>query len=241
MSTFFAHAVQVGFFLNISRFQASFFVNQPTGHPSRPAPALISSVYLWAIRLSHDPSVKAHEAAYLDRATQDAATALSGTHPEKIIHTIQAEVLLANFFFASGRFFEGKYHVTTAISLVFSAGLHRIRSNSPQQPQSSADNRLSAPRDSTEEGERILALWTVLNLDKEWAVALEERPNFEYSTHALATKIDTPWPLEMEDFQQVCHTHARILTRSDRILGSSTCTSTHIEYHSKFSQRSVDS
>ncbi|KAF8873966.1 hypothetical protein CPB84DRAFT_1798041 [Gymnopilus junonius] len=199
MSTFLAHAAQVGFFLNVPRFQASFFINQPTG---RPSPALISSAYLWAIRFSHDPSVKVHEAAYLDRATQDAATALSGTHPERIMHTIQAEVLLANYFFASGRFFEGKYHVTTAISMVFSAGLHRIRSATPQQSQTSADNRLSAPRDPTEEGERILALWTVLNLDKTWAIALEERPNFEYSSHALATKIDTPWPLEMEDFEQ---------------------------------------
>ncbi|KDR66507.1 hypothetical protein GALMADRAFT_80849 [Galerina marginata CBS 339.88] len=198
---FLAHAIQLGFFLNVPRFQASFFVNQPSGHPSRPAPALISSAYLWAIRLSHDPSIKAHEAAFLDRATQDAATTLSGNHPDKIIHSIQAEVLLATYFFANGRFFEGKYHVTTAVSMVFSAGLHRIRSATPQ-PGNGSSNRLSSPRDSTEEGERILALWTVLDLDKSWAVALEHAPNFEYSTHTLATKIDTPWPLEMEEFEQ---------------------------------------
>jgi len=203
---FVPHATQLGLFLNIQRFQASFLLNQPIGHSSRPAPALISSTYLWAIRLSHDPNVKSHEQTFLTRATQDAATALSGNHPEKIMHAIQAEVLLATYFFASGRFFEGKYHVTTAVSMVFSAGLHKIRSAVPppqQGPRSVGDARLPPLRDSTEEGERILALWTVLDLDKQWAVALEHTPNYEYSQHPMATKVDTPWPLEMEEFEQV--------------------------------------
>lgn len=205
ISNFLPHANQVGFFLNITRFQASFLLNYPLGHHARPSVALISATYLWAIRFSHDPSVKSHEQAYMNRAIQDASTALSGTHPDKIMHAIQAEVLLATYFFSSGRFFEGKYHVTTAISIVFSAGLHRIRSALPQQaPVGGTPTRLPTPRDSTEEGERILALWTVLDLDKHWAVALEESPNFEYSTNPLSTKVDTPWPLEMEEFEQVC-------------------------------------
>ncbi|KAF8965744.1 hypothetical protein BDZ97DRAFT_1658530 [Flammula alnicola] len=199
-----AEALRLGFFLNIPRFQASMLQGFPPGHPSRPAPALIYSVYLWAIRLSNDVTVKTHEAAYLFRATQDAGMALSGSHPNKILHSIQAEVLLATYFFANGRFFEGKYHVANAVSTAFSAGMHKIRSAAPAQGQSggSANNRMPRPRDSTEEGERILGAWTVLTLDKCWAVALEHTPNFEYSTHVLATKVDTPWPLEMEDFEQ---------------------------------------
>ena len=54
-----------------------------------------------------------------------------------------------------------------------------------------------------EEGERIICAWTVFNLDKSEAVALDDYPNFEQSTHALVAKIDTPWPLDMDEFEQV--------------------------------------
>ena len=114
------------------------------------------------------------------------------------MHSIQAEILLATYFFSNGRFFEGKYHVANAVSTAISAGLHKIRSNSPSTPPT-----LPAHRDMIEEGERIICAWNVFNLDKCWAVALDDAPNFEYSTHALAAKIDTPWPLDMDEFEQV--------------------------------------
>jgi len=170
----------------------------PPGHPSRPSPALIFSTYLFAIRISDDPLVKSNEAAYLIRATQEAATALSGNHPYKVMHSIQAEVLLATYFFSNGRFFEGKYHVANAASTAVSAGLHKIRSTSPILPAT-----LPPHRDAVEEGERIICAWNVFNLDKCWAVALEDSPNFEHSNHVLASKIDTPWPLDMDEFEQV--------------------------------------
>ncbi|KIM36232.1 hypothetical protein M413DRAFT_449285 [Hebeloma cylindrosporum] len=206
LSGFLPYASEMGLFLNIPCFHASILQAHPIGHQSRPAPALIYATYLWAIRLSRDPSVKAYESAYLHRATQDAATILSGSHPNKILHSIQAEVLLATYFFANGRFFEGKYHLSNAVSTVFSARMHKIRSSEPSQQQvASQSSRMPSPRDPVEEGERIIGLWTVLTLDKTWAVALESPPNFEHSMHALATKVDTPWPLEMEDFE-----HARL-------------------------------
>ena len=204
LSGFLPHASEMGLFLNIPRFRASMMQAHPIGHQSRPAPSLVYTTYLWAIRLSQDPSVKAYESAYLHRATQDAATILSGSHPNKILHSIQTEVLLSTYFFANGRFFEGKYHLSNAVSTVFSAKMHRIRSYEPSQQQATSQApRMPSPRDSVEEGERILGLWTVLTLDKTWAIALENSPNFEHSTHALATRVDTPWPLEMEDFEQV--------------------------------------
>ncbi|KAH9474359.1 hypothetical protein JR316_0012817 [Psilocybe cubensis] len=203
INNFMPHAGQIGFFLNLPRFQASLLNGQAPGRMTRPSCALAAATYLWAIRLSNDRSVKAHEHTYLTRATQQAATALSGQHPDRVMQSIQAEVLLATYFFANGRFFEGKYHVTTAVSMVFSAGLHKIRSSAPQQQSvTGSSTRLPEPKDSIEEGERIMALWTVLDLDKHWAIALEHTPNFEYSTHPLATKVDTPWPLEMDEFEQ---------------------------------------
>ncbi|CAA7263447.1 unnamed protein product [Cyclocybe aegerita] len=207
LATFMPYATDFGFFLHLPRFRASMFQAQAPGHPARPAPALIFSVYLWAIRLSNDPTMQANEEAYLTRATQEASTALLGNHPNKVMHSIQAEVLLANYFFAQGRFLEGKYHLATAVSTALSAGLHKIRSASPGggSPVASVgagNNQLAPARDAVEEGERIIAGWTVFTMDKVWAVALDYEPNFLHSTHAMGTKIDTPWPLEIEEFEQ---------------------------------------
>lgn len=201
------------------RFQASLLNGQAPGRMTRPSCALAAATYLWAIRLSNDPSVKVHEQTYLTRATQEAATALSGPHPDRVMQSIQAEVLLSTYFFANGKFFEGKYHVTTAVSMVFSAGLHKIRSATPQQQHITGSSaRFPEPKDSIEEGERIMALWIVLDLDKHWAVALEHTPNFEFSTHSLSTKIDTPWPLEMEEFEQVRQSNIIMITMIDDIM-----------------------
>ena len=198
LNGFLPFASEFGFFLNIPRFQASMLQAFPPGHPSRPSPALIYSTYLLAICISNNPRVKPKEAAYLTRATQEAATALSGNHPHKIIHSIQAEVLLATYFFSNGRFFEGKYHVGNAVSTAISVGLHKLRSSSPV-----ASVSLPPHHDMIEEGERIICAWNVFNLDKCWAVALDDSPNFEHSTHTLGAKIDTPWPLDMDEFEQV--------------------------------------
>ena len=198
INNFLQFATEFGFFLNIPRFQASMFQAYPPGHPSRPSPALIFSTYLFAIRISNDPLVKPNETAYLIRATQEAVMALSGNHPHKIMHSIQAEILLAIYFFSIGKFLEGKYHVATAVSTATSAGLHKLRSSS-----STLLVTLPPHRDMIEEGERIICAWNVFNLDKCWAIALNDHPNFEYSIHALAPNIDTPWPLDMDEFEQV--------------------------------------
>ena len=198
LNYFLPFAPEFGFFLNIPRFHVSMLQPYPLGHPSRPSPALIFSTYLFAILISNDPLVKPNEGAYLKRANQEAATALSGNHPHKVMHSIQAEVLLANYYISTGKFFEGKYHIANAVSTAISAGLHKLRSSGPSSPVT-----IPPHRDVIEEGERIICAWNVFNLDKCWAVALNDTPNFEYSTHALAAKIDTPWPLDMDEFEQV--------------------------------------
>ena len=198
LNNFLPFATEFGFFLNIPRFHASMLQAFPPGHPSRPSPALIFSTYLFAICISNDPLVKPNQPAYLKRALQEAATALSGNHPHKVMHSIQAEILLAIYFFSNGKFFEGKYHVANAVSTAISAGLHKLRSSGP-----TSQSTLPPHRDVIEEGERIICAWNVFNLDKCWAIALDDSPNFEHSNHALAAKIDTPWPLDMDEFEQV--------------------------------------
>lgn len=205
LANFFHYSSEFGFFLSVRRIHRGMVDTSPPGHPSRPAPALIFAIYLWAIHVSTDPAVKSNEGSYLTRAIQEAATSLSVDHPYKIMHSIQAEVLLSTYFFANGRFFEGKYHLANAVSTTLSAGLHKIRSvNGSSSRSGGTPPPLAPPRDATEEGEHIMGAWTVFSLDKAWAVALDHTPNFEHSDHAMATKVDTPWPLEMEQFEQVC-------------------------------------
>ncbi|KAK7035933.1 Zn(2)-C6 fungal-type domain-containing protein [Favolaschia claudopus] len=195
IDTFLSCSSEVGFFLNAARFRQSALMRHPIGHPARPTPAVLVCVYLWGLRFSKQPNLIAQEPAFLSRALNLTAKSLSGIHPQKVMHTLQAEILLAYYFFASGRFLEGKYHTAAAVSLALSSGLHMVRSTKGAPPTS----LLPAARDAVEEGERIHAWWTVVVLDKAWAVAFNEDPHLQLQHQS--SSVDTPWPLEMEDYQ----------------------------------------
>ncbi|KAF9005320.1 hypothetical protein BDZ89DRAFT_1168952 [Hymenopellis radicata] len=190
IDSFLAHASEFGFFLHGPRFRQSALGHHSVGHPSRPLPALLSTAYLFGAALSGNAAVAAHHGAQLSRALAQVATSLSGNHPQKVMHTVQAEFLLAYFLFSSGRFLEGKYHISVAISLSVGAGLHKIRSSDGR-----CTHGLAPPHDSIEEGERIDACWTGLIVDQCWAVALAAPPN-------LTCQTDMPWPLEVEDYER---------------------------------------
>ena len=72
-----------------------------------PAAVLLDVVYLWAIHLSGSDEFTAYEGDYLSRALRTAVDALSDTHPSAVLHTIQAEVLLAHYFLKNTRFLQG--------------------------------------------------------------------------------------------------------------------------------------
>jgi Fungal specific transcription factor domain len=137
---------------------------------------------------------------------QQMSMALSSTHPKTVLHTMQAEVLLAHYFFRTSRLLEGRYHYNAAVSLAIGSGLHRIRSNRELVPalQFTGDIYSSppAPQDSVEEGERIDGFWTVFILDKCWSACLNS-PSLFTDDNALGTQIDTPWPLDTEGYEQV--------------------------------------
>ncbi|KIM38920.1 hypothetical protein M413DRAFT_29841 [Hebeloma cylindrosporum] len=200
LSHFFPYGTQLGLFLNIPRFKESFFQWKHIGHSSRPAPALIYATYLWAIRLSPDERVKQHEHSYLHQAIEESVTILSGSHPDKFLHSIQTEVLLATYFFTKGNFEEGRHRLSKAVLQVFSFNLHKIRSSDPWEQQPTDDE--TDQRNPVEEGEKILGLWTVLALDKLWAIATTNEPHFKHPTHESVSKVDTPWPPDMEDFEK---------------------------------------
>ncbi|KAK0493296.1 hypothetical protein EDD18DRAFT_1108087 [Armillaria luteobubalina] len=195
---FLACASEYGFFMNASRFRSAAL--DPSAYYTRPLPALMTTVYLLGIALSHTPSLTMHEKTFLERAQVDVSSALSSNyHPQRFVQTIQAEVLLAHYFLSSGRFLEGKYHVTTAVSLVLSTGLNKVRSD--RNTSTGQTPVLRAPRDAIEEGERVDACWTVLILDKSWAVALASVPNAVCPSEIVGLQLDTPWPLEVQDYE----------------------------------------
>ncbi|KAK0205166.1 hypothetical protein DFS33DRAFT_1274116 [Desarmillaria ectypa] len=170
---------------------------------AHPSTALLSAVYLWGVHLSPVSELSGYEPIVLQRAIQAAAQGLSTRHPQIVLHCIQAEVLLANYFFRNGRALEGKYHTTTAVSLVLSARLHRIRSTEPTSADSldvGVEATLPPPQDLVEEGERINAFWTVLILNNCWSAADGSPSNISYT--APDARVDLPWPLDMASYHR---------------------------------------
>ena len=133
----------------------------------------------------------------------------SGEHGHAIIAVLQAEVLLANYFFSLGRFLEGKYHTSAATSLAITCRLNSLGVPQNINPLgmnlihgqymgfTAADNG-----GAVNQGERVNAFWTVYILDKCWSVALGSPPSIaENSSHGV--RISTPWPLSMAQYEQV--------------------------------------
>jgi hypothetical protein len=205
MDNFLPNASQFGFFLNMSLFIRSSVLPFPLGHPYRPSPALLSTVYLWGLHLSQSDALRDHESIFRSRALQYVSSALSGMHPQMFLHTLQAEILLGSYFFRNGRFLEGKYHMSAAASLTISGGLNGIRRDSSDAADVVGDRSpsLPPPKDAVDEGERINGFWAALILDKCWSVALSSPSNFT-DDETLGTRIDTPWPLDDADYEQVC-------------------------------------
>lgn len=121
---------------------------------------------------------------------------------------MQAEVLIAYYFFRTGRCLEAKYHASGAATIALACGLHTLRSSNQTSPSpiSVAPNQISSlpqPRDTVEEGERINGFWTVFMLCKNLAVAVEAPENVCGIFEAPGVPIDTPWPLDMESYKEV--------------------------------------
>ncbi|KAJ7486163.1 Zn(2)-Cys(6) binuclear cluster domain-containing protein [Mycena galericulata] len=192
---FLLHGSQFGFFLNVQNFREAALGRSG----QRPAAVLLDVVHLLAIHLSGSAEYAAYEASYLSRALRTAVDALSGTHTiNTVIHCIQAEVLLSHYFLRNTRFLEGKYHLSAAVSLVISSGLHRIRSADPHAvcgPLGPAFRALAPPRDAIDENERINAFWTVLTLNNCWTTADGSPSNISYTVPDA--RIDTPWPVDV--------------------------------------------
>ncbi|EKM53301.1 uncharacterized protein PHACADRAFT_175699 [Phanerochaete carnosa HHB-10118-sp] len=59
----------------------------------------------------------------------------------------------------------------------------------------------AAAADAVEQGERVDAFWAVYVLDKCWSVALES-PSAISDSSTSGTRISTPWPLSIAQYEQ---------------------------------------
>ncbi|KAG7096360.1 hypothetical protein E1B28_003804 [Marasmius oreades] len=194
---FIQSSADLAFFLNTERFLHSFTTS------ARPSQALLNTIYLWGIHLSHEPQVRQHEPQFLAKALQSISHCLAGATSLRVLHTIQASVLIAQYFFRNSRILEGKYHMTAAHSLSIGARLHTIRSSAspPPPPTITSPTRgFPPPVDPIEEGEHIRAFWTVIILNTCWqSLDGESLSNMVY-TKEPGLRIDTPWPEDMDTY-----------------------------------------
>ncbi|KAK0220168.1 hypothetical protein IW262DRAFT_1006461 [Armillaria fumosa] len=194
LQTFLTNCAELGFFLDIAH-----FVQSATSRNlvERPVPALLSAVYLWGIHLSPSRDIAAWEGQFLIQAAKHASQGLAScsSHPYAVIQCIQAEVLLAQYFFRNMKMVEGKYHTSNAVSLVLGSGLHKIRSQN-----GGSGSILREPRNAQEEGERLNGLWTVVILNNSWTAVDGSLSNF---SEEEATRIDAPWPLDISEYSRL--------------------------------------
>lgn len=208
-TTFLPVAFELGFFLDTQRFRASCALPSTTPDHCKPTAALLAAVYLMGAHLTSHESISKQEPAFLRHASQQTSVALQDSHPHRIIQNLQAQVLLAYYFFRNSRYIEAKCHTSVAVSITLACGLHRLRplaaSSSPGGLISDVDSYLPPPVDDLELGERINAFWTVFTLHKYIAVAMDPPSSICGAFEAPGIRIDTPWPLDLAEYQQVSY------------------------------------
>ncbi|KAJ7750730.1 hypothetical protein DFH07DRAFT_1062079 [Mycena maculata] len=194
------------FFLHPTRFRDATLLPLPFGDERRPSPALLSAAYLWGVHLSRVQPFLAAEPVFLKRAQQHISTEISAhTPPSHVLHTIQAQVLLATYLFRNKRFLEAEFHANGAATLVLGYQLHKIRSSRPMEPPLLGVPVLleiypAPPKDSVEEGERIRGFWAVTCLQSNLNIALNSTSG-SCVLESPGADIDTPWPLELADYE----------------------------------------
>ncbi|THH30304.1 hypothetical protein EUX98_g3889 [Antrodiella citrinella] len=143
---FLRHVTQLGFFLNVPRFVR--YVRSPpsAGDRNHLVDALISVICLWGNRLTDSADIQGRQELLLDDAVEKISSAVftvddTGTPTHDVIALIQAESLLANYFFTCDRTLEGRYHSSAAISLALSCRLN-LRQSIEQDADSSSSSTL---------------------------------------------------------------------------------------------------
>jgi len=170
----------------------SFDTRECFGHPSRPSPALLSVIYLWGIKLSRSPNLATYEPVFLSRALHYATKAPTSTHPNKTKHTLQAELLLGNYYLYHGLVSEGRTHCNVAMGIALVHRVHTV----------SGVIQTSHDHDAIEQREWVNAFWMAYYLDLCWTVATG-LPSVCPDLHLGADRVNIPWPIDGTQFKKV--------------------------------------
>lgn len=173
-------------------------------HPQRPTPGLFSVTYLWCVHLSHSRSLLLQERNCITHALKCVTTDTLSSHPNRHLHTLQAEILLSYYFLRTGRVLEAKTHASVSVALALDCGLHMIGSqithSLPFAPLHVSAH--SIPR-SVEENEQINGFWAVFTLHKFVAIASDAPSSTCGAFEAPGMHITTPWPSDHDVHQAV--------------------------------------
>ncbi|KAI5123184.1 hypothetical protein M0805_003951 [Coniferiporia weirii] len=221
VNCFLQHAYQVGWVLDNNRFLAGLSLQSSSA--AYPHGGLINAVYLWgahfffaiggAIDTPALPQMQTDVAqAFSSRASAHLQMQIEGQSPQKGLHAVQAEILLATYLFSVGGVIGGRtlgteYHVNAAVSLALGFGMHRIvsqggSSRGPARHGHGSEVQIVAPPlDAIEEGERIAVFWRVFCLDRQWAI-VQGRPSSLRLDGDRKVAITTPWPVSPEAYEQ---------------------------------------
>ncbi|KAF7362816.1 Transcriptional activator protein acu-15 [Mycena venus] len=193
------------FFHHFSRHQFFFldptqFEQSATSRPDLLPRSLLNAVALWANRVSANPITIADstysEDELLARTLYHVAREITSLEasPQRMLHMIQAEVLLSFYYLDSGRLLEGNYHRAGATSLAFSAGLHQLGSSAQGRhaPSMFLETRIPAQMDTVSKREMIDCFWSVVILNN-YCVAVSDVP----SSIPRDAQISTPWPTHL--------------------------------------------
>lgn len=191
MEIFLRFAGSFGFFLDSERFAQSFYAPGSFGHHSRPSKSLLTAVYLTGIALSGNSILTAHEPIFLSRALQYASQAPSCVHPSNAKHSLQAEILIANYFFVRGHIEEGKSHINTGMMISMVHRAHKICKISNLEGVQ-----------VVEQWERVKGFWSTYLLDKFWSIASGLSSSSPDGITGEA-RVDAPWPLELRESNSV--------------------------------------
>ncbi|KAJ7849231.1 hypothetical protein B0H14DRAFT_3138026 [Mycena olivaceomarginata] len=178
------------FFLDPTQFQQTALL------PDLLPRSLLVAVALWAIHMSANPLAESvySEEELLARTVHHVARdiAVGGALPQRMLHMIQAEVLLSLYYLDYGRLLEANYHRAGATSLVFISGLHQL-GDSSQNLVVQGEN-IPIQMGASLRMEMINAFWSVLLINN-YCVAASNTP----SGMPCDAPISTPWPTHFPD------------------------------------------
>ncbi|KAF8997600.1 hypothetical protein BDQ17DRAFT_1428942 [Cyathus striatus] len=192
LASFRHNCVQLGCFMQVELFTAAAMLPLPLGHPYRPAQSLMYAVYLWTAYFSPEYWEEGSKEILLNKALEHVNLDLSGRHPNRTMHVLQAEILLSCYFLMNTDNVSAIIHVNSAVSIAVGTKLHLIGSRRRLEIPYTSPSFIPDPAESVSDVEKVRAFWSVVVLSNILAVLEPSQHSTFYDAQQFV--VDTPWP-----------------------------------------------